>query len=66
MVNADVSGVAFSADPVSGDRNTTVVAARESPATLRHAIRSQRTLAEILHRRDKALFYRDFVVEEAL
>ena len=27
MVNADVSGVAFSADPVSGDRNTAVVAA---------------------------------------
>ena len=27
MVDADVSGVAFSADPVSGDRNTAVVAA---------------------------------------
>ena len=27
MVNADVSGVAFSAEPVSGDRNTAVVAA---------------------------------------
>ena len=27
MVNADVAGVAFSADPVSGDRNTAVVAA---------------------------------------
>ena len=27
MIDADVSGVAFSADPVSGDRNTAVVAA---------------------------------------
>jgi pyruvate,water dikinase len=27
MVNADVSGVAFSADPVTGDRNTAVIAA---------------------------------------
>jgi len=27
MVDADVSGVAFSADPVSGDRNTAVIAA---------------------------------------
>jgi S-adenosylmethionine-diacylglycerol 3-amino-3-carboxypropyl transferase len=43
-----------------------VVTARKSPATLRHAIRSQDTLASDLHQRDKAFFYRDFVVEEIL
>ena len=43
-----------------------VVTQRKSPTTFRHAIRSQRTLAKALHQRDKAFFYRNFVVEEVL
>jgi S-adenosylmethionine-diacylglycerol 3-amino-3-carboxypropyl transferase len=43
-----------------------VVTERKSPATLRHAIRPQPTLASELHQRDKAFFYRDLVVEEVL
>lgn len=43
-----------------------VVAQRQRPASLSHALRSKRTLARDLHRRDKAFFYRNFVVEEVL
>jgi S-adenosylmethionine-diacylglycerol 3-amino-3-carboxypropyl transferase len=43
-----------------------VVTERKSPATFRHAIRSKIALASDLHQRDKAFFYRDFVVEEVL
>jgi S-adenosylmethionine-diacylglycerol 3-amino-3-carboxypropyl transferase len=43
-----------------------VVTERKSPATFRHAIRPQQALANTLHQRDKAFFYRDFVVEEVL
>lgn len=43
-----------------------VVAARSRPKSLGHALRSKRTLANELQQRDKAFFYRDFVVEEVL
>lgn len=43
-----------------------VVTERKSPASFRHTIRSQQTLASELHQRDKAFFYRNFVVEEVL
>jgi S-adenosylmethionine-diacylglycerol 3-amino-3-carboxypropyl transferase len=43
-----------------------VVAERHSPQTLSHALRPKRKLANELQRRDKAFFYRDFVIEEVL
>ena len=43
-----------------------VVADRRHPKSLDHALRPKRTLANKLHQRDKAFFYRDFVVEEVL
>jgi len=43
-----------------------VVAERHSPLTLSHALRPKRMLASKLHQRDKAFFYRDFVIEEVL
>jgi S-adenosylmethionine-diacylglycerol 3-amino-3-carboxypropyl transferase len=43
-----------------------VVTARRSPESFRHALRERRKLGSELHQRDKAFFYRDFVVEEVL
>jgi len=43
-----------------------VVAARQRPASMGHTLLPKRTLARELHQRDKAFFYRDFVVEEVL
>jgi len=43
-----------------------VVAERHCPQSLSHTLRSRRTLASNLHQRDKAFFYRNFVVEEVL
>ena len=43
-----------------------VVAERRCPKSLGHALRSRQTLANALQQRDKAFFYRDFVVEEVL
>ena len=43
-----------------------VVAKRHRPTTLSHALDAKRTLATELHQRDKAFFYRDFVIEEVL
>ena len=43
-----------------------VVAKRHRPNTLSHALNAKRTLATELHQRDKAFFYRDFVIEEVL
>lgn len=43
-----------------------VVANRQRPASLSHVLRPKRTLASKLHQRDKAFFYRDFVIEEVL
>ena len=43
-----------------------VVAERHCPNTLSHVVKSKRTLANELHQRDKAFFYRNFVVEEVL
>jgi len=43
-----------------------VVVARRCPISLRHALRAKRTLASNLHQRDKAFFYRDFVIEEVV
>ena len=41
-----------------------VVTERRVPATLSHVLRPLQSLATSLHLRDKAFFYRDFVVEE--
>ncbi len=43
-----------------------VVTPRRRPDSFRYALRSKRNLASELHQRDKAFFYRDFVVEEVL
>jgi S-adenosylmethionine-diacylglycerol 3-amino-3-carboxypropyl transferase len=43
-----------------------VVTERKSPATFRDVIDSKLALASDLHQRDKAFFYRNFVVEEVL
>ena len=41
-----------------------VVTERHSPAHFHHAVQPKRQLASDLHKRDKAFFYRDLVVEE--
>ena len=41
-----------------------LVVPRQRPQSLAHAIRPQRKLATTLHRKDKAFFYRDLVIEE--
>ena len=43
-----------------------VVAERHCPNSLSHAVRTKRSLANSLHQRDKAFFYRDFVIEEVI
>ena len=43
-----------------------VVVDRQRPACLRHALAAKRELADRLHLKDKAFFYRNFVVEEVL
>ena len=43
-----------------------VVAKRQRPTRLRRALKAKRTLATELHERDKAFFYRDFVIEEVV
>jgi S-adenosylmethionine-diacylglycerol 3-amino-3-carboxypropyl transferase len=43
-----------------------VVVERHCPNELTHAVSRKRDFARQLHRRDKAFFYRDLVVEEVL
>ncbi len=43
-----------------------VVTPRRSPESFRNSLRAKRTLGDELHQRDKAFFYRDFVVEEVV